>query len=77
MDEDVAALHYAHLDWAHLAGDSHATWKKFHRSCPAELHDFCPSDPTKAAQYLDDWYHNHADRREASPAPTRAVTAGL
>ncbi|MET7335908.1 hypothetical protein [Nonomuraea sp. NPDC005650] len=76
-DPDVAAIHYAHLDWPHLADDPRGAWEAFHRSCPEQLHDFCPTDPAAAARHLDDWYYNHADPRDPAPPPTRAVTAGL
>lgn len=76
-DPDVCALQYAHLDWQHLASDPRATWQSFHKSCPQQIHDFCADDPATAAHRLDVWYHNHADPREAAPAPKRAVTTGL
>ncbi|MFG1976970.1 hypothetical protein ACGFJC_47225 [Nonomuraea fuscirosea] len=77
VDPEIAVLRYAHLDWQHLDDDAHATWAQYHRSCPEQLHDFCPSDPAVAARQLDTWYEHHADPRDPAPAPTRAVTAGL
>ncbi|MGW2222850.1 hypothetical protein ACWCSD_48320 [Nonomuraea sp. NPDC001684] len=77
MDPFTFARQFGHLNMTHMADDPLGMWEHLRPTCPAELHDTCPEDPAEAAHHLDEWMHRHLDPREAAPAPSHPVSAGL